>query len=141
MGIFFGKTIYAKLLLYWKLPFYYSIIYPDVIAVKTITRVKICKNKPFFSTGPLELLEKIESYSSIKKATEAMGMSYTKALRIIRTMEEELGFPVVISKKGGNNRGATVLTEKGKRVIKIYKEIYTSVSAYAEKLVDKKFKF
>ena len=70
-----------------------------------------------------------------------MGMSYTKALRIIRTMEEELGFPVVISEKGGNNRGATKLTEKGKLVLSIYKEIYSEVSEYAEKLVDEKFKF
>jgi len=89
----------------------------------------------------MELFEKIETYSSIKKATGAMGMSYTKALRIIRTVEEELGFSVVISEKGGNNRGATRLTEKGKVVLDTFKEIYTDVSEYAEKLVDKKFKF
>jgi molybdate transport system regulatory protein len=89
----------------------------------------------------MELLEKIEIYSSIKKATEAMGMSYTKALRIIRTAEEELGFPVVISKKGGNDRGETNLTEKGRQVLAVFKEIYTDVSQYAENLVNKKFKF
>ena len=89
----------------------------------------------------MELFEKIETYSSIKKATEAMGMSYTKALRIIRVMEEELGFPLVISEKGGNSRGATNLTEKGKRVLVIYKKIYADVSKYAEKLVAKEFKF
>ena len=109
--------------------------------MKTITRIKICKTKPFYSVGPMELFEKIETYSSIKKATGAMGMSYTKALRIIRTVEEELGFPVVISEKGGNNRGATNLTEKGKQVLETFKEIYTDVSEYAEKLVNKKFKF
>ena len=70
-----------------------------------------------------------------------MEMSYTKALRIIRTMEEEMGFPVVISEKGGNNRGETKLTEKGKKVLAAYKDIYTDVSAYAEKLVKEKFKF
>ena len=118
-----------------------SIFYLDLFTVKTITRVKICKTKPFFSIGPMELLEKIETYSSIKKATEAMGMSYTKALRIIRIVEEELGFPVVISEKGGINRGATILTKKGKKVLTVYKDIYTDVSAYAEKLVAKKFKF
>jgi molybdate transport system regulatory protein len=89
----------------------------------------------------MELLEKIETYSSIKKATAAMGMSYTKALRIIRNAERELGFPLVISEKGGNNRGATHLTEKGKEVLTAFKEIYTDVSAYAEKLFAQKFKF
>jgi molybdate transport system regulatory protein len=109
--------------------------------MRIITRLKICKNSPFFSVGPMELLEKIEKYSSIKKATQAMGMSYTKALRIIRNAEEELGFPVVISEKGGNNRGATRLTEKGKQVLAAFKEIYTDVSSYAEKLFNEKFKF
>ena len=109
--------------------------------MRVITRLKICNNVPFFSIGPMELLEKIDTHSSIKQATSAMGMSYTKALRIIRTIEEELGFPVVISVKGGNNRGETTLTEKGKRVLAVYKEIYTDVSVYAEKLVNKKFKF
>jgi molybdate transport system regulatory protein len=89
----------------------------------------------------MELLEKIETYSSIKKATGAMGMSYTKALRIIRTVEEELGFPVVISEKGGNNRGMTKLTKKGKAVLEAFKEIYADVSAYAEKLTAIKFRF
>jgi molybdate transport system regulatory protein len=89
----------------------------------------------------MELLEKIETHSSIKKATVAMGMSYTKALRIIRTVEEELGFPVVISEKGGNNRGITKLTEKGKQVLSAFQEIYTDVSAYADRLVNNKFKF
>jgi len=106
-----------------------------------ITRLKIGKNKPFFSTGPMELLEKIETYSSIKKATEAMEMSYVKALRIIRVMEEELGFPVVISEKGGRNYGSTKLTAKGKQVLITYAEIYADVSKYAEKLVQEKFKF
>jgi molybdate transport system regulatory protein len=89
----------------------------------------------------MELLEKIEVYYSIKKATEAMGMSYTKALRIIRTIEQELDFPVVESNKGGNSHGMTKLTKKGKQVLTAFEEIYTDVSAYAEKLTGEKFNF
>jgi len=106
-----------------------------------ITRLKIGKEKPFFSTGPMELMEKIEKYSSLKKATEDMGMSYTKALRIIRDIEREMGFPVVVSVKGGNERGSTKLTDKGKQVLKSYKEMYDDVSAYANKLLEEKFRF
>ena len=106
-----------------------------------ITRLKIGNEKPFFSVGPMELMEKIETYSSLKKATEAMGMSYTKALRIIRDIEREMGFPVVISVKGGNERGSTKLTEKGMQLLAVYKEIYDDVSAYADKLLEEKFRF
>jgi molybdate transport system regulatory protein len=106
-----------------------------------VTRLKIGKTKPFFSVGPMELLQKIDAGASIKKATAEMGMSYTKALRIIRTMEEELGFPVVASEKGGASRGATRLTEKGREVLEAFQEIYAEVSAHAEKLLTEKFKF
>jgi len=109
--------------------------------MRVITRLKICNEKPFFSVGPMELLEKIDTYSSLKKATEAMGMSYTKALRIIRDIERELGFPIVVSVKGGNERGFTKLTDKGKQVLVTYKEIFEDVSSYAEKLVLDKFRF
>jgi len=109
--------------------------------MKVKTRLIICNEKPFFSVGPMELMEKIEIYSSLKKATEAMGMSYTKALRIIRDIERELGFPIVVSVKGGNDRGSTMLTEKGKQVLAVYKEIFEDVSNYANKLAQEKFKF
>ena len=106
-----------------------------------VTRLRIGKEKVFFSVGPMELLEKIQEHSSIKRATEAMGMSYTKALRIIRIMEDELGFLVVESKKGGSQRGTTILTEKGKKVLTAFQDIYEDVSAYAQKQLDEKFKF
>jgi len=111
------------------------------MAVRIITRVKICGDKFFFSMGPMELFEQIDRHSSIKKAAEQMEMSYTKALRIIRVAEAELGFPLVISEKGGNNRGQTRLTEKGKQVLKAFEEIQLEVSDYAQKLFDEKFRF
>ena len=109
--------------------------------MKIITRLKIRGERFFFSVGPMELFEKIEEYSSIKKATEAMQMSYTKALRIIRVAEEELKFKLVISEKGGNSRGQTQLTAKGKQVLTAFQEIHSKVSAYAEKLLEEKFHF
>ena len=106
-----------------------------------VTRLKIGKDVPFFSVGPMTLLQNIETHLSINKATKAMGMSYTKALRIIRTMEQELGFPVVISEKGGSDHGMTQLTEKGKQVLVAFQSIHADVSAYAEKLLEERFNF
>jgi len=106
-----------------------------------VTRLRVGNNQVFLGAGSRELLEKIEEHSSIKKATRAMGLSYTKALRIIRTMEAELGFPVVVSEKGGNNHGGTKLTEKGRHVLEVYMEIEREVTRYAQKLLDEKFNF
>jgi len=104
-------------------------------------RIKISGEIPFFSIGPMELLEKIEKHSSIKKATEAMGMSYTKALRIIRNAEKELGFALVISEKGGNQRGQTMLTDQGKQVLAAFQEFYSEVSHYARQCWEERYRF
>ena len=105
------------------------------------TRIRIGKNKIFMGKGVKEMLDAIEMYKSIKKATEYTGISYPKAIRMIRTLEEELGFPVVISEKGGSERGGTRLTEKGKEMLEVYRKIEKAVEEYAENLIDQEFRF
>lgn len=109
--------------------------------MRVITRVRIGKDKIFIGKGVKEMLDAIELHKSIKKATEYTGISYPKAIRMVRTLEEELGFPVVISEKGGNERGGTRLTEKGKEVLETYRRIEKAVEEYAEKLVGQEFNF
>ncbi|MDR1548034.1 MAG: LysR family transcriptional regulator [Hungatella sp.] len=109
--------------------------------MRVIARVRIGKDKIFMGKGVKEMLDAIEMYKSIKKATEHTGISYPKAIRMIRTLEEELGFPVVISEKGGNERGGTRLTDKGKEVLETYRKIEKSVDEYAKKLVEEEFHF
>ncbi|SEU26324.1 molybdate transport system regulatory protein [Lacrimispora sphenoides] len=109
--------------------------------MRVVTRIRIGKDKIFIGKGVKEMLDAIELYKSIKKATEQTGISYPKAIRMIRTLEEELGFPVVISEKGGNERGGTRLTEKGKEVLETYRRIEKAVEEYAENLVEQEFRF
>jgi len=109
--------------------------------MRIVTRVRIIGDKFFFSMGPMELFKQIDRHSSIKKAAEQMGMSYTKALRIIRVAEDELGFALVISEKGGNSRGQTRLTAKGAQVLKTFEEIQCDVSDFAQKLFEERFTF
>ncbi len=109
--------------------------------MRVVTRIRIGKDKIFIGKGVKEMLDAIELCKSIKKATVQTGISYPKAIRMIRTLEEELGFPVVISEKGGNERGGTRLTEKGKEVLETYRRIEKSVEEYAKKLVEQEFCF
>ena len=109
--------------------------------MRVVTRIRIGKNKIFMGKGVKEMLDAIEMHKSIKKATEYTGISYPKAMRMVRTLEEELGFPVVISEKGGSDRGGTRLTEKGKEVLETYRKIEKAVEEYAENLIDQEFRF
>lgn len=109
--------------------------------MRIVTRVRIGKDKIFIGKGVKEMLDAIETHKSIKKATEQTGISYPKAIRMIQILEEELGFPVVISEKGGNTRGGTHLTEKGRDVLEAYRKIEKSVDEYARQLLEQEFNF
>lgn len=91
--------------------------------------------------GVKELLDAIDEYHSIKSASKATGISYPKAIRIIKTLGQELGFSVVVSTKGGSTYGGTQLTEKGREVLECYRQIEADVTAYAEKIVQERFQF
>lgn len=104
-------------------------------------RLKIGKNKTFIGKGVRELLDAIDAHHSIKSASKATGISYPKSLRMLKTLEEELGYPVVISQKGGYTHGKTTLTKKGRQMLESFREIESAVTKYAEKLVHEKFDF
>lgn len=107
--------------------------------MKASVRLMFSNNEVFMGPGAKILLENIEKYSSIKEASRAMNMSYSKALKLLRSMEAELGFPVVISEKGGVNRGGTTLTDEGKKFLNSFKEIEEDVLSYAQNLTKEKF--
>lgn len=109
--------------------------------MKAVISFRIKNEKVFFGPGTRELLERIDETSSLRQATEDMGLSYTKALRMLKDMRSELGFDLVISEKGGQSRGKTTLTDKGYQVLKVYKVMDEKVSAYAQKLLNETFTF
>lgn len=109
--------------------------------MKVTTRVRIENDAFFISKGVAELLEAIDSQGSIKKASEMMHISYTKANKMLRKINDGLGFALVISQKGGNNRGETLLTEKGKEVLACYRAIEQEIEDFAKVLVHEKFVF
>ena len=102
-------------------------------------RLMLMNREKLMGPGTKILLENIETTHSIKEASRVMEMSYTKALRILQTLERELGYSVVISQKGGIQRGGTQLTLEGEKVLRAYEEIEQKVLAYAQALVDEKF--
>lgn len=107
--------------------------------MRAVTRLRIGNEKIFIGKGVRELLDAIDKFNSIKKASEATGISYPKAMRMIKTFEQETGFAAVVSTKGGNNRGGTQLTNEGRRMLEAFREIENEVSEFAERLVEEKF--
>ncbi len=61
-----------------------------------------------------------------------MGMAYSKAWRVLGTVERQLGFPLIERKgpKGSN------LTDKGRQFLAMYDEIERAVNDAARKILD-----
>lgn len=109
--------------------------------MRVVNTLRLANRTTFFGPGPRQLLTHIEQYASLRRATQETGISYTKALRMLRKMEEELGFAVVQSEKGGSLRGGTYLTEKGRRLLHAYNEMEAELCAAAEGLLAEKMAF
>ena len=104
-------------------------------------RLRIGKDNNFMGKGLREILDAIDEYKSIKKASELTGISYPKVMRMLKTFKAELGFDAVTSQKGGSQHGGTELTEKGRAALECFREIESEVADYAQKLVREKFKY
>jgi molybdate transport system regulatory protein len=76
-----------------------------------------------FGPGKMELLELVARTGSIGKAAKRMDMSYMRAWSLIQTMNACFKEPVIEAVRGGHERGGAELTETGKRVLKLYRQM------------------
>jgi len=92
--------------------------------------------KKVFGDGPCKILKGIERNGSLRTAAMEMGMSYNQAWRLIKKLEDNLGFPLLEKKVGGRSGGGSVLTKNAKLLI----IRYTRFKREAEGAIEKAFK-
>ncbi len=69
------------------------------------------------SEDDLLLLKYIDKYKCLKKVAEALNLSYTNIRKRITELERLLGAKLVISRRGGLERGSTELSPLGKEIL------------------------
>ena len=77
-----------------------------------------------FGQGIALLMEGVEKEHSLNRAAKSMGMAYSKAWRIIKEAEGQLGYEL-LARDGA--RGST-LTPQGKRALDTYWSIKNEVT-------------
>ncbi len=92
-----------------------------------------------FGEGPYELLKLVEKTNSLHEAAHRMGMAYSKAWKLIQTMEKRLGFSLLNKKIGGLSGGGSQVTPKGKELMKHYVRFHKDVKEALEKIFLKHF--
>ncbi|PWJ44335.1 winged helix-turn-helix domain-containing protein [Sediminitomix flava] len=73
--------------------------------------------------GRVRLLEALLECGSISASAKKLGISYRKAWRLIDELNKAAGEGVVLKSSGGKGGGGTVVTEKGTKLIKEYREL------------------
>ena len=63
------------------------------------------------------------------------GDVYTKAWRILKRAEEEMGVNLITRVSGGKNGGSSTLTDEGEQAVRGFRGIEAKVAAYADELM------
>jgi len=104
----------------------------------SIAKVAVGKKGAYLiGEGRYSLISSIGRTGSLSSAAGEMGMSYRHAWGVIRHLEEELGEPLVISKRGGKNGGRTELTPLG---VELMEEFETAREAVVSALNGRLFR-
>jgi len=107
--------------------------------MKIAYKVWLDKDGKAFGDGPYELLRRVEKTKSLHQAANQMRMSYSKAWRLIRTLEERLGFVLLERKTGGPSGGGSKVTPQGKDLMNHYGRFRRDVEKGLEKIYKKHF--
>ena len=89
----------------------------------------------FMGIGVLWLLEKVRSSGSLRAAASELGISYSKAFRMVENLESSLGVEVLERRRGGMSRTGATLTPFGEAFISLYDDFQKQ----CKNLMDKPF--
>ena len=92
-----------------------------------------------FGSGVARLLEGTGRLGSLRAAAQEMGMSYRKALELIRRSEAGLGQPLLEKKIGGAGGGGSQLTGYARSLTDRFTALERAVDSYVRSLVLQSF--
>jgi molybdate transport system regulatory protein len=88
----------------------------------------VCGKEIAFGPGKADLLELIADTGSIGKAASRMKMSYMRAWSLVQTMNRSFKKPLVVATHGGTGGGGAELTETGRQILALYRQLETQAA-------------
>lgn len=83
-------------------------------------KLRVFSNEPYFGPGVSALMSYVKETGSLSAACKEMGMAYSKAWKIIKKAEQDLGITLMEGQRGGRQGGKTLLTKDGEEFLKAY---------------------
>ena len=108
--------------------------------MRSVTKIQITDDNgiKFFGEGPCRLLRCVEKTGSLRAAAMEMEMAYSKACKLLKQAEVNLGFSLTTRAAGGKGGGGSVLTPEGKRWLKQYED-YRDACVRANQILYRQF--
>lgn len=92
--------------------------------------INIRKEKVFLDSRLRLLLELIDDNNSVNGACKRMSLSLSKAWDMINELEKNLGYEIVLRRRGGAREGRTQLSHEGREFMENYDKFYSAVTKY-----------
>lgn len=106
---------------------------------KPVLTIRIFAEEKCFGPGIAVLLKKVQELHSLRAAAMSIGMAYSKAWTILKSAQQQLGFPLLHSTTGGKNGGGATLTPEAAALLAAYEEYCSELNAQAKTLFAEKF--
>lgn len=102
-------------------------------------KTRIFYDEPAFGPGVVRIMELVKETGSLLKAYNLMGLSSSKGWKIIKRAEDDLGFPLINSVKGGTGGGKSELSTEGQDLLNKYQAFISELHIESERLFKKYF--
>lgn len=97
------------------------------------------ENCKVFGDGPWDILMRVRQTGSLRRAAAEINMSYSQAWRLIKMIEENLGFSLLEKKAGGPDGGHSKLTPQAEKLTAAYTTFRDQADQALGKLYQKHF--
>ena len=78
------------------------------------------------------LLEQIDVLGSISEAAKVLNIPYRRAWGMIQEMNRNSSFEIVAKEAGGKAGGHSILTEEGRDILQLFKDVNDSLKQYGK---------
>lgn len=111
----------------------------DLKSIRPEVTLRLAKERIFYGPGAHQLLRLTDETGSLLEACRKMGISYSKGRKIMATLEQELGYPVITGRAGGKSGGMSAVTEQGLALAARYEAFLTELKDCSRELFAKYF--
>ncbi len=87
-----------------------------------------------FGEGQIGILEAIEKEGSINAAAKSLGMGYRSMWGRLKKIEQRIGTPLLVRRKGGAFGGESVLTSEAKIMMEKFRQLQQQINDAAKEI-------